>query len=250
MKIKLHARPNGFTLVEILLALTLSGLALLSAFLLLDSFIRSAESQVYATWNTIERARFEKFLVRSLEDAAWNGTLAWEPTGATTGTSDLDWVLAFRTPASMIHRNEDDRPVLPPVFELGWRRDEGLVFRGRSGEERVEPPDFRPLLPENPFSEVVFYEMQETEGAFEEIRPLRSQNQATPPLPHIIHLQAAGEDGEDFWIYLPVQVGSTNNGGRGGERPNGRQEAPRGAEEVTPENRPRLPARANRDSDS
>lgn len=220
-------RRAGFTLVEILLALTLSGLALLSAFLLLDSFIRSADSQLRATWDTIARARFEKFLAGTLEDAAWNGDLAWTPTGASQGTSGLDWVLTLRAPESMIRHGEDDRPVLPAVFEIGWRRDEGLVFRGRAEQEPDEGPDFRPLLEENPFAEAVFHEWKEDPGGFEEIRPPRSANQATPPLPHIIHLRAGDEDGEDFWIYLPVATASSK--GPGGRPPSGgrREAAPR-----------------------
>jgi len=237
MKTRSPLPRAGFTLIEILLALTLSGLALLSAFLLLDSFIRSAESQVHATWDTIERARFEKFLVRTLEDAAWNGALAWAPTGASRGSSGLDWVLTLHTPESMIRHGGGDRPVLPPVFEIGWRGSDGLVFRGRAEQEPDEAPDFRPLLEENPFSEVVFYERTEDPGGFDKIRPPRTANQATPPLPHIIHLRAAEEEGEDFWIYLPVTTASSNGTGRGAPS-DGRREAPpppgRGTPGVTP----------------
>ena len=200
---------GAFTLIEILLALALSGLALTATLHLLNQFVRDVDSTARDTWVEIERARFITFLEGILTKASRQDSLAWIPPARDPDYRGLDWVLALPSTDSAIGQTEEGRPILAAAFELGWSRSEGLVLREAIENSSLQAIPFRPLLEENPFDRVVFYRFVDSPMRFEEIRPPRSLEEEDPGEPRILKLvfTEASERIEGLWIYLPRSPG-------------------------------------------
>jgi len=196
---------RGFTLLEVLLALTLSAGALAVALFLLDVFIREVNQGPARTWEQIEQVRLQVFLDQSLSVAQHRGEVRWVPTHSDPVLRELDWALSFPLRSSMLGRDERGRTVLPERMELGWQAGEGLVLRAASGDPGAEM-EFIPLMREHPFVGAVLYTYDLDLEIYEELINPGELDGVEPQL-RIIQLEGPADDGsEDQWIYLRARA--------------------------------------------
>lgn len=199
---------RGFTLIEVLLAIFLSGMALMAGMQLLDGLIRAVGATSEESWREVRRSRFEAFVVRMLEEASERGAVEWQPVTASPEYRGLDWVLVLPAPRAMISFSDDGTPLLPTQIELGFSRSDGLMVRERlpaaePGEEEIR---FRPLLGEDAggqdlaILEVVFYAPEEDRLSYEEIDPPRVEGEAGVRLPRVMELRLEGN--RQRWVFL------------------------------------------------
>jgi len=206
MTAQLERSKKGFTLVEILFALLLSGLLLASGFFLLDGLIRSLDARTISVWDRIESARLESFFLSHLEEPSQQGKLSWVQVGNDPESTALDWIFSIARPETMLARSQNGRSVLAETMEIGWDSSSGFMIREK-GPDGIpsEPAPFRPLLEENPFTEVVFYRLSER-GDFIEMSRSEIMDESGPPLPHILHIKVSEENDtqEGIWVFLDM----------------------------------------------